>query len=456
MQRFLQTATPEVARRASAWHSLLAPLVYHCDLESQYEDMAASQKGNLLYHLEERKKRKATEEVATELSESSIFMRYLVEHMRQTLSPGAILKMSTESDLVGEAAHLLEASGPELELEGEEIYVQLVLLSPHKLKTIPGSDATRVSSQCMLMSPLQVCADLGEEDGCVSLVATKPPVLFLFDLSHPANIKQVWEQARVFVVQTHTLVLQGWAGDAMVRGMVCDFVTHGALPQSGKACLVPEAQVSTASFTALLDEGLVSAEREIEGVPWSCSFTSLAVERLVSAKRVSPSRRLSERVSTDEATMSTFELLSLVLERGWSWKQAEKRKLQWFSPGQEKIFCTRNHYLPPVYLRALLKVDTCEESDTKLFHCQAQAYYESFLAGTAGNDPPRKKRKAQRPPLLLGGDGENDADLTGAVAGPNTIDEPLDLSLLEEMMDNMDEQEGFAEVRFVGQVATCN
>ena len=420
----------------------MAPVIYHCDLESQYEDLVECQKGNILHHVKEYRERRAAREAAVVLSQDSLFMRYLAEHVRQTLAPGAVLALPL--DLVCEAACILEAFAMETDLQGDIVYVQVVLLNPFKMKTVSGADASRVTPESMLITPLAVCEGLQGES--VKLVGQRPPAMFLFDFLHPANTREVWTQVRVYRAEASSLVLKGWEGDPEACHLLYQFVSHGALPRSGKTCLVPAERAKRPPFSTLQEQLYVSAELGSGDISAPCSLTERGVDNILSCKQVVPLRHVVERESTTTDEMSSFELLSLVLEKGWQWRHPGQRRLLCYQPGDEKHFFSRNKSLPTSYLRCLLKVDECQDTDTRLFHCQNVAYYESFLAGTAGNQPPAKRARRAPPQFLEGGDGENIFDLAGPLPFAQNMEEPLDVSLLEEMMNNMEEQEDFIQV----------
>ena len=141
----------------------------------------------------------------------------------------------------------------------------------------------------------------------------------------------------------------------------------------------------------------------------SCHLTEEGSRSMSACRTLSPLKKVLERTSSEEhpSNMSTFELLSLFLEKGWSWRlPVPKKRPPPYKVGDEKCFYSRARYLLRSYLLALLKADAGADPDQVLHHCQAGPYYEAFLAGTAGNKPP-SKRARHVPRRLAGGDGEN-------------------------------------------------
>ena len=389
--------------------------------------MAFSQKGNLAFLLQDSKKRTQVLQQSVELSESSLFMRYAVEHMRAVLEPGAIL--SLPPGLFPEVAQPVGEVHPnrmvrDRDAEPGPTYVQVVILHPSSMKTLRGVSA--IQSDIMLATTLQCCPHPHD----IVLVIESPARIFAYNFAHPANTREIWEAVQVYVCEASHFAFSRFISSHDVQQLLSQLLAHGALPRSGKACLLPSHGVEHFAATRLLAEGLIGIvqgdpeeeEEEEEAVRCYC-ITEEGTNSLVTCKIVRPLKPVLQRCAVNESDMSTFELLSLLMEKGWSWMLTPFRKRPLpYKAGERKSFYTRNRFLPRLYLLALLKADADEHPEQLLHHCQANSYYESFLAGTAGNEPPKKRSKVALPTPLEGGDGENCEDMAGGSALPNSLE----------------------------------
>ena len=224
--------------------------------------------------------------------------------------------------------------------------------------------------------------------------------------------------------------------------MLSDLFAHGALPRSGRSCLLSHAEAGSPLFVDLLERGWIWRESTDEAGVTSCGLTEQGVSCMVTCKTAVPqSRALQATPSEDDAAMSTHELLTLVFEKGWKWKLPIPRKrIMPYKAGGEKCFYTRQRAITTVYLRALLKADACEDPEQLLYHGQAASYYHKYLAGEAGNAPPQKRARVVPIPLA-GGDCET-ADVIADTGPP--VYEPQDQEA-QRLMDPLQAEESLEE-----------
>ena len=210
VRQFLQAADKATRRKTTAWHAVVVPLVYHCDLESQYQDMAVCQAGNLSALLADRRQRKHVAEAAIQLSEDSLFMRYALEHLRASLAPGAILLIPSAIFHVA-ASPLPTPDGreplPISEVNGR-IFMQTLIMHPSGLKTVPGQDEVKPPADSMIVTTLQQLPAQHDDDS-VLLGVQKPPPLYLYNCAHRCNTREIWQNVAVFAVKESRL---SWPG----------------------------------------------------------------------------------------------------------------------------------------------------------------------------------------------------------------------------------------------------